>query len=59
MFIDCVFKMDAPVESSDQACLSAVSWSSDWAAAIQNIGRVCAKFAIAVALISEVSDTGF
>jgi len=53
MFIASVFKMDAVIECSDQACLSAASWSLVWVAAVRKVGHVCGKFAIRAAMISE------
>jgi hypothetical protein len=45
--------MDTVVESSDQACLSAVFWSLEWVAVIRNIGHVFGKFAIRAAMICK------
>ena len=46
--------IDALVTSGDQACLSSASLSLERAAAKGNIGRVGARFAKRMALISEV-----
>jgi len=47
--------MDPVIRSSNQA----FSWLLEWAATIMFIGHVGTKFVITVALISNVSGTGF
>lgn len=49
----CVFKMDAMVGGSNEACVAAAACSLDWVAEKRNTGHVGAKYALTVVLVSE------